>query len=270
MNAGLFLHALSVEARKEMSYRVDFWLNLVLGFLAELGVYIFLAWALFAESGVEQIRGYTRQGMVVYFIAAVLIGKIVRGNEMGQTVSEDIYDGGLTRYLLFPRSYVLLKYAQHLGRLLPFALQGLLFGGVALLVLDSVGGVHVTPLGAMGSAVSILVAGLLYFLIGLPLHMVAFWQDNVWSLSVMLRFLSRLLGGAMLPLALFPEWSRQLLWWLPFRHFFDVPVRTLLGQVGFLEWFSSLGLALAWCAAFALLGGAVWRRGNLQYTGVGI
>ena len=34
---------------------------------------------------------------------------------------------------------------------------------------------------------------------------VAFWADNVWSLMVTQRFVSALLGGAMLPLAVFPE-----------------------------------------------------------------
>ena len=41
----------SLEARTHMSYRVDFWLNAVVGFVADFGVVYFLWMAVFRESG---------------------------------------------------------------------------------------------------------------------------------------------------------------------------------------------------------------------------
>ena len=100
--------------------------------------------------------------------------------------------------------------------------------------------------------------------------LVAFWADNVWSLNVMLRFTSELLGGMMLPLSLFPQWAQDVLVWTPFPYLFYVPVMTLLGR----------GRAGGVAAGRGRLGGldrverfvslAVWRRGTLAYTGVGI
>lgn len=270
MSAALYLHVVSLEARKQMSYRVDFWLKTVTGFLAEFGVLYCVTWALFAESGATEIRGYTCPEMILYFVTAMLMSRLVRGPDFGETVSEDIYQGGLTRYLLFPRSYLGMKYAQHLGELLPVTIQVLLFGLVAALLLDAPRGTGVTPLGVAAALVSMMVGNLLYFLMRLPIQMVAFWQDNVWSLILLLANVARLLGGGMLPLALFPERARAILWWLPFRHLYDVPVRTLLGQVGPWEWATSLGLGVAWCLVAGLVARAVWRRGARTYTGVGI
>ena len=88
MNARLFLHIASVEARKRMSYRIDFWINTLFGFLAEFGVHFFLALALFAESGSTQIRGFAQPDLVVYFVTVLLIQKIVMGPDFGGHVSE--------------------------------------------------------------------------------------------------------------------------------------------------------------------------------------
>ena len=74
----------------------------------------------------------------------------------------------------------------------------------------------------------------------------------------------------MLPLSLFPEWAERLLSLLPFQYLFYFPVMTLMGAVSPGEWARGLLVALAWCAVIGLAGRAVWRRGYLAYTGVGI
>ena len=89
-------------------------------------------------------------------------------------------------------------------------------------------------LGAIAmSLVSILMGNLLYFLMGYPIHAVAFWADNVWSLDVARRVIAMLLGGGMLPLTLFWPWAQDVLAYLPFRYCYAVPAETLLGRVEF-------------------------------------
>ncbi len=270
MSPGLFLHVVSAQARTNLSYRVDFWINTLLGFLAEFGVQLFLAIALFAESGSSRIGGFTQADLVIYYVAVLLIAKIVRGPQFSGTISQDIYDGGLTRYLLFPSPYFRFKYAQHLGGLLPLCLQAILFGLTAWLVLDPVDSFRITPLTILGCLVATFAANALYFVIKLPLDLVAFWQDNVWSLAVALRFVSSFLGGAMFPLALFPMWGQRAAEYLPFRLLFDWPVRTLMGDVTPLQFGRDFLLFCVWMLVFSVITRAVWKRGDLQYTGVGI
>lgn len=270
MRPGLFFQIISVEARKRMSYRVDFWINTLFGFLAHVGVHYFVAFALFAESGESAIRGFAQPDLVVYFVAVLLIQKIVMGPDFGGHVSEDIYEGGLTRYLVFPAPYLPFKFAQQLGALLPLVMQAVLFGTLSAFVLKPTNALGISVWTILGAVICTLNACLLYFLIRYPLQLVAFWQDNVWSLSVMLRFGSRLLGGAMVPLVFFPEWSQRALAWTPFPYLFDLPTRTLLGQVGMNEWLTGVAFTGVWALVFMAIGRAVWRRGDLRYTGVGI
>ena len=81
MKVQLFSRVLNLESRKLMSYRVDFWLNVVVSFFTQLAVAYFLWLAVFDYSGSETIGGYTFQGMVLYYVLVILIGRVVRGRE---------------------------------------------------------------------------------------------------------------------------------------------------------------------------------------------
>jgi ABC-2 type transport system permease protein len=260
----------SVEARTRLSYRVDFWIDAAVGFLANFGLMYFLWAAMFRESGETRIGGYDFNGILFYYVAVILFGKIVRGPELQGAVSTDIYEGGLNRYLVFPTRYFAFKYAQNLGTLVAPFVQLVLFGVWFVLFLDTPSTGGITPLTVLMGLVSVLAANLLYFVMRFPLQCVAFWTDNVWSLSVALRFFAALLGGAMLPLSVFPIWARSGLDWLPFRFLYDFPVNVTLGRVSFTEWIAGLALALVWTAVIGWAARAVWRRGVYQYSGVGI
>ena len=195
MSPRLFFQVASIEARSQMSYRVDFWINAVVGFVAHFALMYFLWSAMFTESGATRIGGYDFHGMLFYYVGVILFGKIVRGPELQGGVSTDIYEGGLNRYLVFPTNYFGFKVAQSLGQLGPAFVQLILLGVVFLLVLPMPDDVRLTPLTLAMGVTAALAGHLLYFVLGFPLQCVAFWADNVWSLSVALRCLSSRLGG---------------------------------------------------------------------------
>ena len=270
MSPRLFLRVCSIEARTRMSYRVDFWLNTVVGFFAQFGLVWFLWQAMFAAEDAETIGGYTFHGMVAYYLAVILLGKLVRGREFEGAISSDIYEGGLNRYIVFPAPYFPFKYAQHLGAMVPAVVQFVLFGAALLLVIEVPPERMPTPgtvLLALGAAAA---GNLLHFFMSLPIQTVAFWADNVWSLEVAKRFVISLLGGFMLPLSVFPAWAQEGLRYTPFPYLFSFPARALLGQVSPGEWALAMCVSLGWCCLFAVLARLVWRQGQLRYTGIGI
>ncbi|MEM9555860.1 MAG: ABC-2 family transporter protein [Acidobacteriota bacterium] len=270
MTPRLFLTAVSLQARKLMSYRVAFWATAIIAFAAELVVAVFLWRAIFEASGEESIGGFTYGGMLLYYVCALLTAKLVYGRERDLSVSEDIYQGHLTRYLIYPVSYGVFKYAEHLGSMVPSLVQVLLFAGAAGFILPLPSDLGITPATVAMALVSILVAGLFVFALRFTVQLVSFWADNVWSLNVMLRFSMEFLGGLMLPLSLFPEVVRQVLAATPFPYIFYVPVTTLLGRVSVAEWLRGLVVTSAWIVVVVLVARWVWARGNRVYSGVGI
>jgi ABC-2 type transport system permease protein len=267
---GLFSRVLSLETRKLMSYRVDFWLNVLVAFATQLVVAYFLWLAIFGYAESDRIGGFTFETMVVYYVLVILLGRIVRGMERHMGAALDIYDGSLTKYLLYPTDYFGFKYAAHLGGMLPGVLQLLLFCALALVLFDLPEELTVTPLSALMAVCTMALANLLMFLMRFVVQLVAFWADSVWSLNTMLRFTSDLLGGLMLPLSLFPQWAQEVLVWTPFPYLYWVPVMTLLGEIGPAEWARGMVVTAVWAAVMAGVALAVWWRGRLSYTGVGI
>ena len=257
-----------VEARKRMSYRVDFWVNAIVSFVTELGVAWFIVLAMFANGG--RVGDYSREGMLLYFVAVILAARLVRSSDLEWAIADDIYNGALSRYLLYPANFFVLKYATQIGALLPVMIQVVLFGAWVPFVLGIPEGIHVTPATAAMCLGALAVANLLHFMTCLPLQLVAFWADNCWSLLVAHRIVASLLGGLLLPLSLFPSWSQTALAALPFRYLFAFPVDVLLGRVAPAEYVAGLAVAILWCGVFAGISAAIWRRGTLQYTGVGM
>ncbi|MAW76234.1 MAG: hypothetical protein CMJ95_02430 [Planctomycetes bacterium] len=270
MSLSLFFHIVDLETKKLMSYRVDFWITMVVNLVVNLVILWALWTAIFAESGSEIIGGWDLPGILSYGVMVFLTGRIVRGGDLQMTVATDIYEGALSRFLLYPRHYAFTKYAQQVGNVVPDLFQSVLMGLVALPLLGLSTTTPITPLTVAMSIPTILVAHLLFFLMGLIPQYIAFWADNVWSLSVMVRFVTMLLGGAMLPLSLFPDSVQQILHWLPFAYLFEFPTLVILGKVDFSQWLTGIGTCLLWCLALGVLSIPVWRRGDLRYTGVGI
>lgn len=282
MSLRLFLYVLQTEAKKSLSYRVDFWITVIGGFLVGVAVPYFMWVSIFhdmperlAGDAAPELGGFTLIGMIVYYVAAVLVGTVVRGNDLPLTTATDIYEGGLNRYLVYPTHYFPFKFAQQLGALAPALAQLVLLGGAALAWAHwgagvELGTIGLTPSSVAMGIVSIFAANFLYFCMAYPLQLVAFWADNVWSLLVLLRFSTALLGGALLPLALFPDTYRAWIDYTPFPALFAVPIETLLGRVSLQEWLVQLGVAGLWSIIILGATRSIWARGRRQYTGIGI
>lgn len=262
-------HAFSLELRGLLSYRLDFWMKLVGTVASELGLAYFLWKAMFETRGVAQMGGYSFRGMMLYYLLVPLVARMIRGEDHG-FLSTDIYEGGLTRYLVYPLSFLQYKYVSLLALSFVSAVQLVLALAVFALAFGVPAETHLSLLSvAQGFGMS-LAGTVLYFLMAAPLEMVSFWQDSVWSLMVMLRFTLLLFGGGFLPLTLFPDRFQAALHWLPFSYLISVPIRCFLGQVSGAEWLRSMAVMLGWIAVSGWATQWVWRRGTRQYSGVGL
>ncbi|MGE3163478.1 MAG: ABC transporter permease [Planctomycetota bacterium] len=270
MSPRLFLQVASMEARKAMSYRAAFWATAVVGLVTGFAIPWFLWRSIFELQGVERIGGLTFNAMILYYVVVSLLSKVVRGSDMGLGLSREIYQGTLTRYLVFPTQVIVFKYAQQLGNMLPLLLQAAAIATVFACFFELPMDLQIGVGSVSRALVSVLLAHLVYYFMTIPITAVAFWADNVWSLAVLLRFSSSFLGGGMIPLDLFPQGVRDLLTLLPFPYLFYQPVQTLLGRTDPGEWALGVAVTLVWCGFFALLAHLVWKLGERRYTGVGI
>lgn len=263
------IQVLSTEIRKILAYRFDFWLQFVVSIFAHVGVAFFLWRAVFDYKNAETMQGYSFHGLMFYYLLVPLVGKIINGPGMG-LVAKDIYNGTLTRYLVYPVSFFKYKYVQFFANSIIFIVQFFLTVFIFLLLFGLPGDVSFTFTSICMGIAALLFSGVLSFLINTSIEMLAFWADNVWSLLVMIRFSVSLIGGGMIPLAFFPGFWEKILHLLPFPYLASFPIQCFLGKVTAAAWVRGLGITGLWSSLIVVFMFFIWNRGKYRYTGVGI
>ena len=204
---GWIFAVFSMELRKVFSYRADFWLHMIGGFVSQFVVAYFLWQAIFEYNKVDQIGGYTFQLMIAYYIMAPFVDRIVRANN-SFIISQEIYEGTLSRYLIYPVNYLGFRFVSTLAHATVGLVQMTLGVGLIFLIWGIPEGVNLDLSSlAMGLA-SCFMSIVVYYLMASTLEMVAFWADNVWSLLVMLQFTTAFVGGGLIPLSVFSIFDR--------------------------------------------------------------
>lgn len=253
------------ELKRQFSYRVDFWMRYFIALLVQFVVAVFLWAAVYKISASDTLAGLSLTQMLQYTFVAVFVFEIAIPEISG--VASDIYDGSLSRYLVYPLSFISYKLIAHLARAallaVPFALALLAaqFGFLPF---------HLTATALLQGSIAVFLASTLYFVLTLTFEYAAFWADSIWTLVVMLRFMVALLGGKMLPIALFPQALQPWVENLPFASIISFPAQAFLGHLSWTQFFSGCLLSSAWITVIAAGSHVVWSRGMRNYSGVGM
>jgi len=259
----------AMEWKKLFSYRMTFWVTFLGSTLTQLLIAYFLWDAIFSSLGVDQIKGHTFKHMILYYLLVPIMFKTISGHEIN-ILANDIYEGSLNKFLLYPLSYfkfrLIGQYANSFFYFIQLVLALSLFSLFFRLPLS----VNISLESLAMTFVTVVLASYTYFVIAASLEMLAFFVDNVWSLMIMLRYVVFLLGGALIPLDFYPMWAQEVLSYLPFSGFLYLPINTLSGNVELLVWLKQMGILACWAIFFSYVSKRIWKKGTKQYTGVGI
>lgn len=266
----LFFGVVSIEFRKIFFYRVNFWVSFFFDAIGKLAIAYFLWSAVFGHMKVETIGGYRFEELLLYYMLAFLVDIMTRAPAIKQDLlSREIYDGGLTRYLIYPVSVFQFKLAGVFTQVLVGVLQ-FAIGLIAFHFFIGIpGSIQISPASLAMGFLSILPATFVCFVIVYTIELISFWADNVWSLNVMFRFISGFFGGIFLPLELFGPGLQKVIQYLPFYSMVGFPIKAIMGRATWQEFFYNLNVCLFWSVVVFILLNVVWKRGIRQYSGVG-
>lgn len=262
---------IAVEIKKFLAFRLEVFGRFFGMILGSVVAAYFIWSAVFEARGTDEIGGYSLSLMVLYsLLTPMAIGLSFGGSWADMTFARDIYQGYLSRYLLYPVSVIYYKWLEKLGQNVIFLIQCALTVGIYLAFFDLPQSSGITVFSVMGSLVALFLSSLLGFVLISSLEMCAFWVDNVWSLVAILRMGTWIMGGQLIPLTLFPEDWRRIAELLPFQLLVSFPVRVFLGQADFSELLRTFGVWVFWMSVSSMLMALLWKRGRLKYTGVGV
>lgn len=258
----------SLEFRKILVFRVEFWVTFLGQSLVQLVIARSLWSAIFEQQKVEEMNGFTLPMLTLYYVIVPIGSRILTGENIG-FISREIYEGTFTRYLLYPLSWFQYKSLTYFSHSLFYSLQLMIFFIGYKVYLS--GGLTFAEFGNLLLGIGLfLLSSLMYLLMSVAVELLALWADNIWSLMVMLRFFSNFLGGALIPLAFFPEQAQRILIWTPFPNLVSLPARTIMGITAPEEIFRGILVIGFWGLALALLVNFLWKKGQKNYSGVGV
>lgn len=258
-----------MELRRILTYRTDFWVNFFGQTFFAIIIAYYLWSSVFQGLGVEQLNGFSMQKIIIYYLLVPLVFRIQQGQSIG-SISREIYEGSLNKFLLYPINFFSYKVITHLANASFYIIQIAVITLVYRFFFDTEGILEINAFKVFAFICAMVLVSICYFFLNSLSELVAFWADYIWSLGVIVRFLVSFLGGALIPLSFFPEWSQALLSYTPFPYMINFPMTILLEGVSLALFGKNMLILALWTLLFYIGAKFIWKRGLHSYTGVGI
>ncbi len=237
---------------REATYRMEVFTN-----VGSLVVRLYLmkaVWtALYAQNAAP--AGVPLHAILTYTVVALLMSLVLEIDGTRQ-IREKIREGTIATDLMKPISLPLYFFSDGVGMTL---LHAVLIVPALLLSLVIVR-IDVPPMHVLAAfALSFVLGYVVNFLLNFLMNCVAFWTLETFAVQLMVRWLSDLIGGQIVPLVFFPGVLQKVVLALPFAAVYSTPLLIYLGTIKPSGYLAAMGLQLLWCVAFAGLSWLVWR-----------
>jgi ABC-2 type transport system permease protein len=196
--------------------------------------------------------------MITYATVALLMSMILEVDGT-RLIREKVREGTIATDLMKPISVPLYFFSDGIGQTLLHAVlvvPSLLF---ALLL------VHIDVPGPATFgvfALSFLLGYGVNFFLNFLMNSIAFWTLETFAVQLIVRWVSDLLSGQIIPLTFFPGLLGQIVFALPFAAIYSTPLLIYVGVIPRSQWIAYLGVQLLWLGIFAILSTMVWRAAS--------
>jgi ABC-2 type transport system permease protein len=268
-SARLLRGAFVYELRRQSAFRAGFVVREVLRGVVGPALMVFVFHAIYTRDGVAAMRGWTFPELVRYLILVATFEKLLF-HLRGLDLSDQIFEGYVTKYLVMPLRYFSLalgRFTQYVTVQLVTA-SGLWIAG--FLLLPQWWPRPASPAAAAQALLLILLGSYCYFLTYFLVNAMAFWLEVVWTLLVMTGFVLTFVSGTLLPVSIMPGPVRATFAWLFPYWALSAPIEIYLGRLGSDAFLRGLGVLAGSVVALELLRRLVWERGRRRYTGGGM
>lgn len=221
-----------------------------------------------AEKG--SIFGIWNEATITSYYLLMIIGASFLTVHIEEDVAlRDIQEGSLSRYLLRPFPYFLIKFMEEF----PWRVVQGSFGIVVFLFFFFV---LRLPLSFVHGVAEIFLSGII-LLLGLSVSYVfkmligitAFWTTDYYGTQNLVDVLTIIFGGYILPLGLYPEIFRDVAYAFPFAYITYFPIAAIDGIFTIPELLRIVAAQLVWIFVLGTLFHIFWKKGLATFTAVG-
>lgn len=211
----------------------------------------------FSSNNVSEVNGFTIASTIWCLSLVQTIQSASRPDPSG-IIEDEVKSGTLAYSINKPYSFFLFHLSSMFGRIFPRLIFMLI--PTALITFFFVGGFNMTPVSLFAAILLQIIGYTLDFMISFVIGTFAFWIEDIRGINWIYHKSKMALGGAIFPLALFPDTFRQIAELLPFGQFFYSASRILVKfDLGLFERY--LGIQLAWAIIFGILAYILFNLG---------
>ena len=236
---------------REATYRMEVFTN-----VGSLIVRLYLmkaVWtSLYAQNAAP--AGVPLHAVLTYTVVALLMSLVLEIDGT-RAIREKIREGTIATDLMKPISLPLYFFSDGVGMTL---LHAILIVPALILSLIIVR-IDVPPAHVLAAfALSFLLGYLVNFLLNFLMNCVAFWTLETFAIQLMVRWVSDLLSGQIVPLIFFPGVLQKIVLALPFAAIYSTPLLIYLGKIPPSGYLVAMAAQVGWCIGFAVLSWIVW------------
>jgi ABC-2 type transport system permease protein len=248
-----YLAIVSSVPRLYLAYRAWAWMEFVVQIIA-LTVFVFFWRAVYA--GRSSLGGLTQAQTINYILLAQVMAPVVM-ESLVFLFGGLMRDGQLASELLRPMDLQARFYVEQLTNLgislllkIPLAVIAWLAFGLVL---------PRDPLVWLAFLITLVFGHAAVFCFDWIFACLAFYTTETWGLGMVRQSIGAFFSGALIPLALMPEWLRSLCQGLPFVQALYVPVSLLSGITPLSQAPRLWLIQLAWLAGLLVASRVVFR-----------
>ncbi len=196
--------------------------------------------------------------MITYATVALLMSLILEVDGT-RLIREKIREGTIATDLMKPISVPLYFFSDGVGQTLLHAVLVVPSLAFALLMVH----VDVPPPATLAAfAFSFLLGYCVNFFLNFLMNSIAFWTLETFAVQLIVRWVSDLLSGQIIPLTFFPGIFGRLVFGLPFAAIYSTPLLIYVGVIPASQWMTYFAVQILWLALFGALSTFVWRAAS--------
>ena len=255
MNAEPYVEFAKKAFAREATYRLE-----VLTEIGSLVLRVYILRSLWTALYAQNIApiNLPLHGMITYATVALLMSLILEVDGT-RLIREKLREGTIATDLMKPISVPMYFFADGFGQTMLHALL-VIPSLLCALVLVKIDVPHPATLATF--ALSFLLGYGVNFFLNFLMNSIAFWTLETFALQLIVRWVSDLLSGQIIPLTFFPGIFGRLIFALPFAAIYSTPLLIYVGVIPQSQWLQSLAIQLAWLAIFSVLAAIVWQAAS--------
>lgn len=207
----------------------------------------------------EVVNGYTWEIMRRYVFVAFLCNSALSFGFELQTAGR-IIKGDIIMDFLKPVSYRAQIFYKMVGMAGMEFLITLLFTSVVYVAVNGVEGITVGR--CVFFLLSLLLGQGIKFQIQYLFSLLCFYTDNAYGVLKGREVLTNFFSGALVPLAMFPVFLRNLVQILPLSGIVSIPCTIFIGNYSMEETMAAIGFQIVWCLLLFGAGTFLWKKAS--------